>query len=304
VPLPDHPLIAQTVHDCLHEAMDVERWEELLAAIHSGKVQVEARDTREPSPFSHSILNANPYAFLDDAPLEERRARAVAVRRTLNVEELRDLAKLDPEAVDRVRAEAWPLARDAEELHDALLSMGVLPASEGFDWKGWFDQLAAQGRAAEVKVPGGISLWLAAERWPMVRAAYGISESVPPLKLPSSLEAAVEPGQAAAAIVRGRLEIRGPVTAEKLSRELGLNLGAVETALAQLEAEGVAMQGRFGSPQGKDWCERRLLARIHRLTLEGARKRVQPVPPERYWSFLAEHHHLLAGVRRDGPLGF
>ena len=124
--IPDHPLIHQTVEDCLHEAMDIDRWIELLADIRSGKVELIARDTREPSPFSHEILNANPYAFLDDAPLEERRARAVTLRRGLSFESASDLGRLDPEAIAQVRAEAWPLVRDAEELHDTLNSMCLL----------------------------------------------------------------------------------------------------------------------------------------------------------------------------------
>ena len=152
VPLPDHPLIAQTVFDCLHEAMDVDRWKQVLVDIEAGKIELVGKDTREPSPYSHSILNANPYSFLDDAPLEERRARAVTVRRTLSIEEMGDLARLDPEAIERVRADAQPVVRDAEELHDTLLILGALPSAEGDAWKSWFGQLMAQGRATRMSI--------------------------------------------------------------------------------------------------------------------------------------------------------
>src|SRR5690606_37622824 len=118
--IPDHPLIDQTMRDCLHEAMDLNRWVDVLADIRAGRIELVARDTREPSPFSHEIVNANPYAFLDGAPLEERRTRAVTLRRGLSFEAASDLGRLDPEAVAQVSAEAWPLVRDRDEMHDAL----------------------------------------------------------------------------------------------------------------------------------------------------------------------------------------
>ena len=307
VPVPDHPLVAQTVYDCLTEAMDVEGWEHVLTEVKEGRVKLEARDTREPSPFSHSILNANPYSFLDDAPLEERRARAVTLRRTLSIDDMRNLAKLDMDAIVRVSAEAWPVVRDAEELHDALLSMHALPQREGADWKAWFDQLADDGRAA-LAVDTRVPLWIAAERWPVVRAALEGGQTIPALKLPAELDITHDPSEARVALLRGRLAVVGPVTAEKLANDLGLSVESVNTALARLEAEGFALQGRFTehslTPDAPvDWCERRLLARIHRLTLEGARRRVQPVSPEIYWRFLAEYHHLLPQTHREGSLG-
>ena len=276
VPVPDHPLIAQTLYDCLHEAMDVDRWEDLLEKMQKGEIALEGRDTTEPSPFSHSILNANPYAFLDDAPLEERRARAVAVRRMISPDDVRDLARLDPEAIKRVRAEAWPLVRDAEELHDALLSMVAFPAEEGKNWAHWMDSLVQQKRALVHERPGLPALWVPVERWPL-----------PPT----------------ADIVRGRLEVVGPTTAKRISEDLGLELSEISAALAVLEAEGFCLQGKFTDSGETEWCERRLLARIHRLTLKGARERVKPVPPEVYWRFLSEFHHVLPGFRRDGTLG-
>ncbi|MBI4423193.1 MAG: DEAD/DEAH box helicase, partial [Elusimicrobia bacterium] len=304
VPVPDHPLVAQTVYDCLHEAMDLPRFERLLADIEAGKVELVARDTREPSPFSHAILNANPYAFLDDAPLEERRARAVAARRALAPEELRDLARLDPAAIARVREDAWPTVRDEEELHDALLSLGALPAHEGRGWTRWFERLQAAGRACAAAREAGPALWLAAERWPVVRAAFPDARPEPAVALPAELDRAMDADEAALALVRGRLEVSGPVEAERLAATLGLSEGTARVALAALEGEGFALQGRFSDPAGPlEFCERRLLARIHRLTLEGARRRIQPVAPETYWRFLAELHHLVPDSRREGRLG-
>jgi ATP-dependent Lhr-like helicase len=268
---PDHPLVKQTIYDCLHEAMDVDGWLGVLAAIERGEIELIARDTREPSPFSHERINAQPYAFLDDAPLEERRARAVAVRRTLDAGEMRDLARLDPEAIAQVRAEAWPVARDADELYDVLITMGALPEAEGEAWRGWFLELVESGRARETRLRnGGPILWVA------VTAQAG--DSFP------------------ADVVRGRLECVGPVTAGEIALALGMEPADVDSALAWLEGEGVAMRGRFTSGAGPrpahEWCERRLLARIHRLTIQGLRKQIRPASREAFWRFLLEHHRV------------
>lgn len=298
--VPDHPLVRQTVHDCLTEAMDAERWTELLRAIEAGEVELVARDTREPSPFSHSILNANPYAFLDDAPLEERRARAVALRRTLSPADAADLAALDPEAVALVAEQAKPLVRGEDELHDALLSLCALPESEGRPWKGWFEILRRDGRAGEWRREGKPTLWVPAERWTLVQAAC--PDGAGGLELPEKLRTACTPEEGVAALVRGRLQVSGITESAAVAEQLGLSPSSVEAAMARLEAEGFALQGRW-TAKSAQWCERRLLARIHRLTLEGARKRVQPVTAEAFWRFLAEHHHLSPGSRRDGRLG-
>lgn len=307
VPIPDHPLIAQTVADCLFEAMDVVRWENLLSDIQNGIVQLVAKDTREPSPFSHAILNANPYSFLDDAPLEERRARAVAVRRSLSVEDMRDLARLDPEAIARVKADAWPVVRDAEELHDALLSLVALPAQEGDAWKVWFEELVVSGRATEARRPGR-AYWVPAERWSLAQAVFPDAQPFPPLALPEGMRAASDPAEAVKALVRGRMEVAGPVTSQKAAEDLGLEKSTVETAMFALEAEGFVLQGRYtesalSTEAPLEWCERRLLSRIHRLTLDGARKKVQAVAPETFMRFLAEYHFLTPGAHREGSLG-
>jgi len=298
---PDHPLVAQTVHDCLHEAMDLDGWRQVLDEIEQGQIKLIARDTCEPSPFSHELLNANPYAFLDDAPLEERRARAVSTRRSIRPEDVSDLGQLDPEAIAQVRSEAWPLVRDAEELHDALHSIGALCAPEATDWTEFFEALIGHGRAARCQIAGGPLLWIAAENWPVVRAALPIAAVTPAIVLPEPLDGEVIAEDAQQTLVRGRVEISGPTTASRIADQLGLATAAVESALQRLEGEGFVLRGRF-SPQadGVEWCERRLLARIHRRTLEGLRRQVQPVDAEAFFRFLLAHHGVGENVGASG----
>ncbi|MBL9125093.1 MAG: DEAD/DEAH box helicase, partial [Planctomycetaceae bacterium] len=300
--VPDHPLARQTVQDCLQEAMDFAAWVDVLRGIEQQQIELVARDTREPSPFSYELLNASPYAFLDDAPLEERRTRAVAARRSIRVEDVRDLGKLDPAAVELVRREAAPLVRNSEDLHDALLTAGALPASDDLEWANGFDQLVAQGRATASLRPAGPILWVAAERWPALASVFPDATASPPVTLPEALLARpVSSDEATAVLVRGRLDMSGPTTNLRISAELGLPIAAVEVALARLEGEGVALRGHFCDDLiGEQWCERRLLARIHRLTLSGLRKQIEPVEPQAFQRFLLRHHHV-RGVAR--PLG-
>lgn len=313
IEIPEHPLVDQTVYDCLHEAMDLPRWLELLREIDQGSVTLLARDTREPSPFSHELLHANPYAFLDDAPLEERRARAVATRRSFSPEDVRDLAKLDPEAIAQVRREAWPLVRDADELHDALLSMVALAAEEGQPWREWFVELCNSGRACEVTLANGRTMWVAAERLTTAQAVYPQVTMQPKLNLPESLRQLPEELTATTDLVRGHLEVRGPITVARIEHDLSLTSTAVHKALATLEASGQAMQGSFetlpapreanseiAEDDTEQWCERRLLSRIHRLTLSSARQRVRPVEPRVFLRFLCEYQQLTAGTRLEG----
>ena len=322
VEIPDHPLVRQTMYDCLTEAMDVERWLGLLGDIKSRRVELVPIETREPSPFSHQLLNANPYAFLDDAPLEERRTRAVNTRRSLAIDEVKDLAKLDPLAIAQVAEEAWPLVRDADELHDALMNFVVLPEEEGRAWSEWFGQLTRSGRSAVVRLPAGPTFWIAAERWPLVQAVYPNATVRPELELPAAIRRDWEPAAGRVEIARGHLACRGPVTAEELAAKLQLESSSISAALESLEGSGIAMRGRFRSqepgassqesgargqepsagdsrPPTPDWCDRRLLARIHRLTLDGLRRRIEPVAPEVYWEYLTTHHGLV-GERREG----
>ncbi len=326
VEIPDHPLVRQTMHDCLTEAMDVERWLGLLGDIKSGRVELVPIETREPSPFSHQLLNANPYAFLDDAPLEERRTRAVNTRRTLAIDEVKDLAKLDPLAIVQVAEDAWPIVRDADELHDALMNFVVLPEDEGREWSQWLGQLTRSGRAALVHVAGTLrvpsedngtrsvptTLWIAAERWPLVQAVYRDARVEPELELPASIQREWESTTGRVEIVRGHLQCRGPLAAGELATKLHLDESSIFAALESLEGSGIAMRGRFADsrPPTSDlrpltsdspiqWCERRLLARIHRLTLDGLRRRIEPVAPEVYWEYLTIHHGLV-GPQREG----
>src|SRR5262249_4004534 len=261
--IPDHPLIHQTVEDCLHEAMDVDRWIALLADIRSGKVELFARDTREPSPFSHEILNANPYAFLDGAPLEERRARAVTLRRGLSFESASDLGRLDPEAIAQVRAEAWPIVRDAEELHDTLHSMCLVAEDEAPEWKPQFEELVAARRGLKVNVEGGNGeprvehlgnrldaaesnghchtrphFWTVGERWPLVKAVYPEASCEPAITLPDTVRQDWESPEAIVTLVRGRMQTSGPITAEELGTKLALEPSRVFAALEGIEAEG------------------------------------------------------------------
>ncbi len=307
--IPDHPLLRQTVDDVLHEAMDVEAWMRLLEKIEAREISVTCVDTREPSPFSYQLLNAQPYAFLDDAPLEERRARAVATRRTLSVESLRDLGRLDPEAIAQVQKEAWPLIRDADELHDLLLSLGLLPESEahsvhpllkqdgsGMKWDAWFQLLLKDGRAVRRIDAQGNCFWMASEKWPMVQAARRDWVEPEAVSVSEGVRQDWEASEAWVALVRGRMGLMGPVGAGGLSVSLGLSIHQVEAALAALEGEGLVLRGRFTQSAHEtdslEYCARHLLARIHRLTLNGLRRQMAPITPAALLRFLLDWSHL------------
>lgn len=310
VEIPDHPLVRQTMHDCLHEAMDVDRWLAVLEDVRAGRVKLIARDTREPSPFCEELVNAMPYAFLDDAPLEERRTRAVAMRRSYSREQVTDLTRLDPLAIETIAKEAWPTVRDADELHDALMSLVVVHEAEGAPWRRWFEELLADGRATRVR-SGARTFWIAAERWPLVRAVYEAAEPIPHVHLPPDLDVAWERAQAWVELVRGRIQHSGPMTAVRLAALLEIEASQASSALEALEAKGIVMRGRFTEaarqqPNDKDaleWCERRLLARIHRLTLDGLRRQIQPVTPEDYLRFLIRYQHAAPEARAIGAAG-
>ncbi len=307
--IPEHPLIRQTVDDVLHEAMDIEAWLRLLEDIHNKRIAVTFLDTREPSPFSYQLLNAQPYAFLDDAPLEERRARAVATRRTLSVASMQDLGALDPAAIEQVRRESWPLVTDADALHDVLLSTGILPeedakplhpllsdpAAKG-EWDHWFRVLLSDGRAARGIDSKGRCYWIASEKWPMVSAARSDLSLEQEIEVPKDLQLEWGAAESWLALIRGRMDIWGPATAEQLSAALGLAIGPIEATLEALEGEGTIMRGRFTpqpqTPQEREYCARHLLARIHRLTLNGLRSQIVPVSPETLMRFLFQWQHL------------
>ncbi|MBK9261673.1 MAG: DEAD/DEAH box helicase [Polyangiaceae bacterium] len=306
--IPDHPLVNQTLHDCLVEAMDAEGLTEVLTRITKGEIRILARETAEPSVFSHEILNSNPYTFLDDAPLEERRARAVTVRRGLPAEIVDRLGGLDAEVIRDVIAEAQPVVRDADELHDVLLDMTGLSEKEGIErgYGAFFEALVRARRASRL-VGEGLSLprWVVAERRFSAEAIWPNASFVPEL-LGLAEEKAVAREDALAALVRGHLATMGPVTPAALSRILDVSLSDVDIALARVELDGVVLRGRFSpglEPGEVEWCDRRLLARIHRRTVDGLRRAIEPAMPSDYMRFLLAWHGVLPGKRMHGSGG-
>jgi ATP-dependent Lhr-like helicase len=309
--VPDHPLVQQTIRDCLEEAMDVEGLQSLLRGIGAGEIEVIARDVSEPSPLSQEILNARPYAFLDDAPLEERRTQAVLSRRWLDPETAADLGALDQAAIDRVREEIWPQVESHDELHDALVLYGFLTAEEGRSWQPQFDQLATEHRVtvlstdAVAGTDGARQLWVAAERLPQFAALFPHARLEPPIAAPERARDQEWSAEAALVeIVRSRLEGLGPVTVHDLATSLALSSARVDAALAALESEGFALRGRF-TPGGatEEWCDRRLLARIHRYTLKRLRSEIEPVAPADYMRFLLQWQRVVADNQVEGANG-
>ncbi|MGB2694617.1 MAG: DEAD/DEAH box helicase [Dehalococcoidia bacterium] len=303
IELPDHPLVRQTVHDCLTEAMDVDGLRDVLERIERGEIRLHARDTTEPSPFAHEMLNSKPYTYLDDAPLEERRARAVTLRRTLP-EHARDLGELDPAAIERVRDEARPDPRDAEELHDTLLGLVTLRAEDGVGWEAWFDELLALRRAALLETDEA-RFWFAAEQLPLIRRLYPDARVEPAVELPLSLASAdIDEDAALVTLLRGHVECVGPVTVDELSRRTGLREGRIVSGLAQLEGEGYVLRGRFRrDSEGEEFCDRRLLARIHRYTLDRLRQEIEPVSGQDLLRFLLRWQHVAPGTQLQGKRG-
>ena len=357
IQIPDHPLVKEVMKDVLTEAMDVEGLRALLSGIQQGRIRCLAVDTPVPSQFSHEILNANPYAYLDDAPLEERRARAVEMRRILPESVLEEVGKLDPAAIAQVRDEAWPDVRDADELHDVLHTLIAFPqttwgqpppaaqrseaepvfqtwpslaltsqsgSSDGraaLDWtaeggcphvssmwQGYFERLCQQGRAVRAEHAGSI-YWVAAERaktfsllFPDARFDHPVAEVQ--TTLPSSDDALL-------ALVTGWMSHLGPATASQLGALLGLPASEIDKALLRMEASGAVLRGQFtdaasraGAPAPHrhelEWCERRLLARIHRLTVATLRKQIEPVTAAQFMRWLLRWQHVAAGAQVQG----
>jgi ATP-dependent Lhr-like helicase len=297
--IPEHPLVRQTVDDCLHEAMDVDGLRGLVEGIESGRVKVVVRDTTEPSVLAHEILNGRPFTFLDDAPLEERRSRAVQLRRGLPVE-ARDLGRLDPNAIERVREEVRPEPRDADELHDLLMTVVGLRHAE--DWRPWFQELLEERRAVTVHLPDA-ELWCAVERRPALELLFPGAAVTPDHRSPIAASAIDRDG-AAAEMLRGHLEYRGPSTLADLAEATGLPESEVKIAIARLEAEGFAFRGRFSSVEGpEEFCARRLLARIHAYTQQRLRREIEPVTAQDFMRFLLRWQHVAPGTKREGRLG-
>ena len=340
--IPDHPLVGEVMKDVLTEAMDVEGLKTLLRGMASGAIRVIAVDTPVPSQFSHEILNANPYAYLDDAPLEERRARAVEMRRVLPESVLEEVGGLDPGAIAQVREEAWPDVRDGDELHDVLHTLVALPEEIGSGgnvhvgtdafvrpversstfvsgWRVHFERLMNEGRAA-IALVAGCRYWVAAERARSFQALFPAAQFEQKLAEVETGEIARD--EALLTLVMGWMSHVGPSTATQLGDDLGLPASDIEKALLRMEASGTVLRGKFtgtagtraGAPaphepaphQGEletEWCERRLLARIHRLTVGMLRKQIEPVTAAQFMRWLARWQHVAPGAQVSGERG-
>jgi ATP-dependent helicase Lhr and Lhr-like helicase len=300
---PDHPLVNETMRDCLEEVMDTAGLLGVLESLKAGRITTLARDTVAPSPFSHGILQANPYAFLDDAPLEERRTRAVSMARPGELAARdADLLRLDPDVIAQVIAEAQPEPRDPDELHDLLSTVGLIDARP--DWSEWLDKLVAENRAGRLLRDGRAEAWLCAERVSLVKAAFPDAQLQPAGLGVQACGQVIDGAAAARALVGGWLQSAGPTSAAKIAASLGLSEGDVGIALAALESDGLVLQGAFVDGDGPlQWCERRLLQRIHRLTLGQLREQIKPVPPSELMRFVLRWQHVHTGTRLHGPEG-
>ena len=310
IEIPDHPLVRETLRDCLVEAMDAAGLRAVLEAMADGRIQTTARELPEPSVFAHEILNANPYAFLDDAPLEERRTRAVSLRRGLPAAIVERIGGLDPAAVESVLAESQVEARDPDELHDLLLDAGALPEAMGRarGFADLFEALVAGRRAARLE--GVPVLWVAAERRSLAALVWPAHRFVPDVVEPPARRAPPwsDPESALVEIVRGHLTFHGPTTAPRIAAPLGVRPSDVEAALAQIELAGGVLRGRFLSDVADlgdevQWCERRLLARINRRMLDGLRREIEPVTAADFLRFLFGWQNVRPGSQLHGQPG-
>src|SRR5438874_626474 len=306
--IPDHPLVKQTIDDCLTEAMDIDGLEELLRKIERGEIRCIARDLPEPSALAAEILNARPYAFLDNAPLEERRTQAVYTRRASERNGSHELGILDAAAIEKVQKEAWPEATNADELHDALMLLGAMTEDEvqrsvrhegnGTAVEQLLNELDASKRVARLRV-GEKRFWTSAERLPMLQTIYPDAGADSQVTVPESAQRQNWDRSAAVReLLRGRIEVSGPMSVGQLENILGLAQSEIETALLGLESEGFVLRGKFHpNATEQEWCDRRLLARIHRLTIDRLRAEIKPVSLQDFYRFLfawqragPEHH--------------
>ncbi len=310
--VPDHPLVTQAINDCLIEVMDCQGLERLLGAIERGELRLVAKDLTAPSPFAQAVLNANPYAFLDDAPLEERRTQAVQSRRWLDPETAHDLGALDPAAIARVMSEVWPSPRNKDELHEALSLLVVVEpeflaqatnlhvGEIAVDIAAWFAELVAEGRAAVGYRPNlAGSVWFAVENTGEVHSLWPGTRTDPGL---TGVKSALTNQDAARqAVVRGWLDVCGPITTATLAKCIGLEMAEIDSSLLRLEAQGIVLRGAFtSSAVATEWCDRRLLARIHRYTLNRLRAEIEPVTAADFTRFLFEWQFAGAGNAVEG----
>jgi ATP-dependent Lhr-like helicase len=314
IKIPDHPLIDEVMKDTLSEAMDIEGLRRVLTGIYDGSIRTLAVDTPVPSQFAHEILNANPYAFLDDAPLEERRARAVQLRRMLPEAVLNEVGRLDQVAIAHVREQARPEVRDADELHDALQTLVALPEDlADDDWRhtalGWvhlLPELLESWRVVRANL-GEQRYYVASERAADFALIFpGAQFEVAPPEIASR---SASRDDALLSMINGWMMHCGPTSSAALAHLLGLKAADVEQALLRLEASGTVLRGNFtGNAGGNDshkceWCERRLLARIHHLTVATLRKQVEPVTAAQYMRWLLRWQHVAPHSQAAGDRG-
>ena len=282
IDIPDHVLVRQTVGDTLHEALDVDGLEALLRRIETAQVEVHCVDTTEASVLAHEIVTARPYAFLDDEEFQNRRTNAVRLRRGLAVD-LASIGALDPAAIEQVHGEIEPDPATADDLHDLLASVVILPARD--DWRPLWAELAGRGRAKSFD-SAGVELWCATESGEEARATLGGDDA------------------GVVRALRGHLELCGITTAEQLAGVTTLPAGRVAYGLAVLEREGFALQGRYtAAAAGTEWVARRLLARMHAYSRRTRREGVDPVTAQDFMRFLLRWQHVAPGTQLVGEVG-
>lgn len=301
VELPAHPLVDETISNCLFEAMDFPGLKRLLENVRSGSTETVVAETPNPSPMSHEILNANPYAFLDDAPLEERRARAVSLRR-VDPTIANGIGALDQNAIDEVKNQAWPEVRSAEELHDLLLTLCIYPTQEmPPSWTSYVGELSGSGRLCLFETSTSKSFVAPTERLEVASVVYQCELSAAVAVEESDYGGSEEP---VVQIIRGWMECLGPISGEELSTKLEIPLSKVNAALFRLESLGTVLRGVFRSGRsGVEWCDRGLLSRIHRRTIQGLRKSIEPVSPAHFMRFLFKWQHLEKGTQLHAEAG-
>jgi ATP-dependent Lhr-like helicase len=311
IQIPDHPLIQEVMKDVLTEAMDLEGLIQLLAGIRTGAIRCLAVDSAVPSAFAHELLNANPYAFLDDAPLEERRARAVSMRGMVPDKLLGEAGRLDPAAIAELRDECWPDVRDEHELHDLLCSLVVVPEeilsiAGAVHWAGFLERLQFHGRATMAE-HAGRRYMVAAERVEHLRLLWPDMAIERPIPCPPEAKELVY-GDVVRKTVQGWMALLGPVTSRTLGARLGIEPAAIWAAMLVMEMQGSILRGVFeggeaGSDADVEWCERRLLQRIHKRTLAGLRKQIEPVTPAVYMQWLVRWQRVAPRSQLSGEAG-
>jgi len=305
ITVPDHPLVREVMKDVMGEAMDLAGLLAVVRGIRDGSITCLAVDTTTPSVFAHELLHAAPYAFLDDAPLEERRARAVAMRQMLPTNMLDGIGRLDAAAIAAVRDECWPDLRDVAEMHDLLYSVIALPEILLGDertrhWNFWLMELARDGRAIRVQVTEK-AMWVAAERRGY---AAGLWNEV----MSAGEEKNITRDTALRQAIQGWMQILGPLTARRMSALIAADTGEVFQALLAIEMSGNILRGVFeGTPTEVDaeieWCDRRLLQRIHKRTLGTLQKQIEPVTPAVFMKWLLRWQHVAPGAQLAGEAG-